>query len=121
MSFSCELLGINCTLKWRDILLCRRANCLSVALLFPCSDVCLSVLRRWFSIQNSQLVYQKKLKVSVATPDGAGRLASLPGVLLCWGLLRRGGGVGRKERGGELDQRDSKPIRALLCSRVRLH
>lgn len=25
-------------------------------------------LRRWFSIQNSQLVYQKKLKVSEAAP-----------------------------------------------------
>lgn len=48
MSFTCDItfqvLGINYTLfKWRRILLCRRTNCLSVALLFTCSDVCLSV------------------------------------------------------------------------------
>ena len=81
-------------------------------------SVCLSSFRRWFSIQNSQLVYQKKLKVSEGTPDDAGRLS---GILLCWVLLHHGGGVGWKEWGGELDQRDSKPIQALLCSKVRLY
>lgn len=29
----------------------------------------LPLLRRWFSIQNSQLVYQKKLKVSKGSSD----------------------------------------------------
>lgn len=85
-------------------------------------SVCLSSFRRWFSIQNSQLVYQKKLKVSEATPDDTGRLANSSGIVLCWGLLQRGGGgVGWKEWGGELDQRDSKPVEAILCSKVRLY
>lgn len=50
------------------------------------TSVCLSSPRRWFSIQNSQLVYQKKLKVSEASPGDTGQIGQ-PDVLLCWGFL----------------------------------
>lgn len=42
----------------------------------------LSLLRRWFSIQNSQLVYQKKLKVSELAPGDMSRLVISSDALL---------------------------------------